>query len=202
MKKILNTEIIEDFRQIVNELDIHEKLSNVNEKDDYSFICSQMDWIEVWINELEEIDVNSNGFHTRTINIAQFILGVDTIITASKNLLDYFQYNTNPLFNSKDIFHQDTNDFLYFKRIRSAFAIHPIDIDIKRTKEKMFAGWVNSIHKDQFNVFIYNQKPNTPALRVTVSKHELIELVAKWYKPIEELTSHFKISNTLSPIKK
>jgi hypothetical protein len=190
--------MIEDFRNVVNEYNIHEVLSDVDGKDDYSFICSQMDWLEAWVNEIEDIDVHSNDFHKRTINIAQFILGVDTIVTASKNLLDYFNYNTEFLYHSNGIFKMDINDFLYFKRIRSGFAIHPIDIDIKRTKEKKFAGWAYSITKDQFEIFIYNQKPNTPAEHVIVKKNELLLLSKKWYDTIENITRHIQQTNGFS----
>jgi len=59
-----------------------------------------MDWIEAWVNELECIKTwNNPSDHRDTVNISQFILGVDMIVTASKNLLEFYQVDIKTLIN-------------------------------------------------------------------------------------------------------
>lgn len=200
MEKKLDTKIIEEFRSIMNDSDNSDVLSDRNGIDDYSFICSQMDWIEAWVNELEKIDIKAEGFHTRTVNQSQLILGVDMIVSASKNLLDYFNYDTAQLEKDKSIFKETITDYKYFRRIRSIFAIHPIDINIKtrKTREKKFASWsANAFRTDEITIFLYSQVPNTPSEEITIERGQLINFSLKWYKELQMLNDYFKYNKTI-----
>ncbi|QFT88090.1 hypothetical protein FIU87_05515 [Bacillus sp. THAF10] len=195
MKK-LSPLYISEFRDLMNYSDYgYRNFSNLNGKDDWGRICSLMDWIEAWVNEIEDINTNKNNRHKDTINIAQFILGIDTIVSAIKHLTDYFNINNKDLLTSKNIFTKEyfTNetDYNYFKKIRTTCAIHPYDIHAGNGK-KYYAGWiVNDFIDDQnFNIFIYHDLFGNRDICLIVKKIELLLFAKAWNNKIIELNNH------------
>mgnify|MGYP006297575791 CR=1 FL=1 len=54
MSKILSEKIIKDFRDLMNESFYGaNNLSDVKGKNDWGLICSQMDWIQMWLKKLK-----------------------------------------------------------------------------------------------------------------------------------------------------
>ncbi|PRS26904.1 hypothetical protein C6W19_24215 [Bacillus sp. RJGP41] len=198
MEKVLNPAYIERFRDLMNYGNYgYKTFSNLNGKDDWALICSHMDWIEAWVNEIEDIKTNGNDKYRDTINIAQFILGIDTIVTATKRTLEYFNINHFNILNSKTIFTKehftDNTDLDYFKKIRSTCAIHPTDIQAGKGK-KFYAGWVvnDMFVGPDFNIFVYHDKTGHEDICLDVKKNELILFAKAWYEKFVDLNLHLE----------
>lgn len=206
MLKILDPSIIDRFRTLMNHRGYaYNQYSDDNGTNYYNLICSQMDWIESWVSEIENITFNfdnASGSYRDTINTAQFILGIDTIITATKSLLDLFKFDYKEIMESKVMLkkevHENLTDFEYFKRIRSSIAIHPTDIFASKTK-KYFASWVSTANvaigwpRDTFVAFIYSSKSDEKdAIELLVNRTQLLHFAAKWYNKIDDLNEHLE----------
>jgi len=194
MNKIFSKKIIEDFRDLMNE-DFYGayNFDDVNGKDDWGLICSQMDWIQMWVEEIENISFNNKSKYRNKINIAQFILGIDTIVNATKCLLNYFDIDYTEVKEEENIisekFYPELDDYTYFKRIRSVCAIHPTDI--KAGDNQFYAGWVNSIG-DDFFIFIYNEDSKEDNEQLKIKKNDLLLFANKWYKKIKDINSYIR----------
>lgn len=196
MNKIFSKKIIQDFRDLMNEgFYGANNLSDVNGKNDWGLICSQMDWIQMWIEEIENISFNNKSKYRNKINITQFILGIDTIVTATKGLLDHFCIDYAELFKEKNIFknkfYPNTTDYDYFRRLRTALAIHPTDIDPPDPNIKYYAGWVYVIG-DEFNITLYNEDAGKENESLKVQRKELLLFANSWYKKIEDINLYLK----------
>lgn len=203
MAKILSKKIIGDFRDLMNEYFYGAyKLTNVKGKNDWGLICSQMDWIQMWVEEIENISFDNKSKYRNKINATQFILGIDTIVTATKKLLDYFKINYTELKNKNNIFkdkyYPEMNDFKYFRIIRTACAIHPNDIKTPNDK-KYYASWVNSIGNEIF-IIIYSEKSEEENETLKVDRYELLLFANKWYEKIKDINSYIRpiIDNYIS----
>lgn len=197
MSKILSEKIIKDFRDLMNEgFYGANNLSDVKGKNDWGLICSQMDWIQMWVKEIENISFNNKSNYRNKINVAQFILGIDTIVTAAKKLLDHFDINYSELENKNNIFKEkyfpEMNDFDYFKNaIRITCAIHPIDIKTPN-KKNFYASWVSS-SGNEIIIFIYSENAEDENESLKVQRKELLLFANDWYKKIEDINLFLKL---------
>lgn len=206
MEKYLTPNLIQEFRELMNVQDFgYNQFSNVNGKDVWGLICSQMDWIEAWVSEIENIDVNAKPANRSSINIAQFILGIDIIVSATKMLLDYFKIDTKEQMQGNHIFSKHNHflyltDYNYFLRIRSSCAVHPNNIEDRKNGRYYYASWIsnNITALDTFTIHIYSDNPDdASAESLEVSKAELINFALNWYQKINLLNIKVKKDLTM-----
>ncbi|MEL9819564.1 hypothetical protein J4W95_13355, partial [Escherichia coli] len=147
----INDTLITDFRDVVNERDfVYSYFINRNGKNQFSPICSCMDWITVSVRYLMNIPEISEDIDIKAMQIYTIISSIDIIVEAVRQLHRIIESDNNfmkwPFKGSVDIFkdkihylsHED--DDSYFKSIRAIFGAHPTNLK-NNYGERLFASW-------------------------------------------------------------
>lgn len=156
------------------------KYQNHNSKDQWSCICSSMDWLDVGMTNidkaLEELNT-SKGLET-CIKFYQYICCIDIVWECIYQLHRVFiNPKTTPFKNQSNIFQRkifDKDDNDYFKEIRSCFGAHAVNLNPRQEFDRKFASW--STHDGtpyEMSVLIYSNIPNSGFEKVTVTVNEL-----------------------------
>ncbi len=188
------------LREKVNETNfILAKYQNYNSKDQWSCICSSMDWIDVGMTNigkaLDELK-NSDGLET-CMKFYQYICCIDIVWGGICQLHRVFiNCDTIPFENDSSAFQMkyfDEDDNRYFEEIRSCFGAHPVELKTKQTGKKKevtrkFASW--SIHygtPQEMSVLIYSNIPNSGFEEVIVTVEELKSFYEKRCQYIQQI---------------
>ena len=121
----MDSKLIDLFREKVNnngaDLILH-RYRNNNGKNQWSIICSAMDWISV------------------VVGVMTFIVCIDVLWEAIQQLHRVLLNTENiPFVNEKSVFQHkkfETTDNKYFKTIRACFATHPVNLKDDFSGEK------------------------------------------------------------------
>ncbi|OFG14535.1 hypothetical protein [Listeria monocytogenes] len=183
--------------------------SDKEKKNLWSKICSCMDWIEVALAGLQEYPQFSKNQNKSSLEFSQFILTIDMLTEAIRNLWLTFS-STNieefPLKNKRNVFNGNTwgkpvNDDIYFKHIRAFFAMHSvngnevsINIDGKKIKVRFFSSWSTKFSEHEFRLRLYSN--NNEAERqyglLKISIQELLEYAYNYYSTLIKLNSEIE----------
>lgn len=216
MKNKFDKNIINDFRHIVNDNNYfvmhhfseYVTINNNEKKNLWSKICSCMDWIEVAISGLQEYpEFNTTDINKGSLEFTQFILTIDMLSEAVKNLWTTFSLAENikqyPLKDNKSTFNgiiwnKSVDDEVYFKHLRAFFGMHSVNgnelqlpINEKKVKVRFFSSWSTSRDGKEFSLIMYSnnkdaEKKYGGQLKITVE--ELINYAYKQYHTLIELS--------------
>lgn len=153
--------LISNFRKFINDSPyVLEAYRNVNDKNQWSCICSCMDWIDV---SIEYIKLNKERIEKKShfdLEIFAYISSIDLISEAVQQLYRVFYKRTDsPFKNDYSVFKdsQKTDDD-YFSHIRAIFGAHPTNIK-KNSDERNFASYPNNLLTNKgFSVILYTNK--------------------------------------------
>ena len=191
--KVLDFKLINIFRDKVNEEEyVFFKYRNVNGEDQWSRICSAMDWITVGMEYIQS--VKEGGRSTQqSMEMYAYISSIDVVWEAIRQLhYVFFQTLDTPFWGEQECFSdkvfQSSDDNHYFKEIRAAFGAHPVDLKVKNggKKEKFFASWSGSF-LGGYDVLLYNGKVGGGYLKMSLDPKELDLFLEKRYSHLKKL---------------
>lgn len=158
---LISNELIKYFRDFINKNNdyLTLKYSNINGKNQWSLICSCIDWIDVAIDYVTNMNLESDNINVRSMLAYSYISAIDIIwesviqlhrVLISKSALPF--KSDFDIFPKVDYIKDDNE---YFKHIRSVFGAHPVNLN---KKGKWFACWPNdtNISEYDFTVILYN----------------------------------------------
>ncbi|EDN7816979.1 hypothetical protein GQS95_14515, partial [Listeria monocytogenes] len=217
MENKFDPKIIKQFRNTINGNNNFIRLhfveysttSDEEKKNLWSKICSCMDWIEVAITGLQEYPQFSKNQNKSSLEFSQFILTIDMLTEAIRNLWLTFSSTSIeefPLKSKRNVFNGITwgkpvNDDIYFKHIRAFFAMHSvngnevsINIDGKKIKVRFFSSWSTKFSENEFRLHLYSN--NNEAERqyglLKISIQELLEYAYNYYSTLIKLNSEIE----------
>lgn len=188
---------ITNFRNIVNGNDqfVYHTYINNSGKDQWSLICSSMNWITVAIKYLEKFPQLDTNPDVKGMQIYSLISSIDIVIEAVMQLYRVFfetKINKLPLKDRSTIFKKyvftDMDDDDYFKQIRACFGAHPVNLEgvNKNKKEnRLFASWPYQDRCDNgidLQVQLYSNDPDTPDAIFGLSIKELMKYLESRYE--------------------
>ena len=115
-----------------------------NGKNDFSAICSAMDWIEVAVDYINELTLSKDRSNIMSMKVFSFIMAVDMIysgITTMHRVILNTSAKETPFDECHDIFNLKKSDNKHFKELRAAFGAHPTDLYGETKKETRYASW-------------------------------------------------------------
>ena len=146
----LDMELCMQFRDKVNENDlVYHIYRNRDGKDQWSIICSAMDWIEVVADSIDSSALSLKNDNASSVKLMTFVVCIDVLWEAVQQLHRVFvDAKTIPFKDDDSVFFKKQfpmKDNQYFKTIRACFATHPINLNDHFTddkqKEQRYAGW-------------------------------------------------------------
>lgn len=191
----IDASLIGSFREKVNSNSnfILNTYRNRNNKDQWSIICSCMDWISVSVRFLSSKTSFDDDIDSRVMELFSVISAVD-IILESVNQLHRVLFNTNevPFQADNTIFKNNQlnlpdND--YFKELRAMFGAHPVNLNHKNGK-RWYASWPNQSFFSKDNIFeirLYSNELNVPDLHFGININEIESFAIKHYEYLNTL---------------
>ncbi|MEO2211035.1 hypothetical protein ABGV40_09220 [Paenibacillus amylolyticus] len=202
IKISLDYNLITEFRNVVNEHEFYiGLLRDSNGKNKWNLVCSCMDWISVVAGSLHKLyDFNSDKF-TVTLNLMQYITSVDILSEAITQLYRVIKGNDlHPLKTDKSIFKQENStDDNYFKHLRAAFGIHPINLTSKdgtnKNNNRYFASWTSNgwFYEGTFSVVLYSNDPYEEDSVLELDLWDINKYALSRYNLLYDLISEVKI---------
>lgn len=179
----MTTELNKVLREKINETDfILAKYQNHNSKDQWSCICSAMDWIDVGMTNinkcLEELN-NSEGLET-CMKFYQYICCIDMVWESICQLHRVFIDNkTIPFKGDSKIFKRkvfNVDDNNYFKEIRACFGAHSVNLNPNEKFGLKFASWSTHFGSPQtMSILLYSNIPGDSFVQLEVTVESLKE---------------------------
>ncbi len=223
--------IIRDFRKTVtgnnsfvrHHFTEYPQLKDNNKKNLWSKICACMDWIDVSITGLQEYpSFNTKDINKGALEFAQFILTIDMVSEAIKNLWMTFSLaediNNYPFKDDKKIFNgviwgKSVDDDTYFKHLRAFFGMHSVNgnevnvpIDGEQIKVRFFSSWSTSRDGENFSLTIYSNNKQAEKKYggiLLIKVEELLSYASMRYQSLSELSKEIKLfySKTIANIR-
>ncbi len=163
---------------------IRAKYENHNGKDEFSVICSVMDWLDVGLTNMDRAleELQHSDRLVRCMKFYQYIWCIDVIWECVCQLQRVFINEKLPLRGDSSVFNRkyyDKDDNAYFKEIRACFGAHSVKLDEDENGYRKFASWSGSIDNQEFSVSIYSNNPNAEYRQVCVTISELQLFIEK-----------------------
>lgn len=186
-------ELINKFRDKVNSYDfVFFKYQNVNGRDQWSCICSAMDWITVAIEYINDVRTGKRSYQ-QSMEMYAYISSIDVVWEAVQQIHRVlFHTNKIPFSNDRKCFmnkilDQDDND--YFKTIRACFGAHPVNLNFKgkNGNEKFFASWSGTSLGGDYDVLLYSNIVDKGFRTMPLKIEELHKFLDKRYKYLNRL---------------
>jgi hypothetical protein len=143
--------LINQFREKVNEFGIVMHLyRNIKGKNQWSIICSAMDWISVTAEAIDPTNFTRSNDNSSSLKLMNYIFCIDILWEAIQQLHRVFFDTQDTPFDAENTIFQDkpfpsTSDNQYFKTLRACFASHPVNLHDYFTgeekKERRYASW-------------------------------------------------------------
>lgn len=188
---MMDFELIDEFRNKVNERDfVLFKYRDVNGKDQWSCICSAMDWITVSMEYIADVKSGKRGYQ-QSMEMYAYISSIDVVWEAVQQLHRVFFQTAKIPFNDEHecfvdrILNQDDNR--YFKTIRASFGAHPVNLDGEEKNEKFFASWSGAFLGGDYNVLLYSNKVGKGFRTMRLRVEELNKFLEKRYNHLNQL---------------
>lgn len=193
----LDMELCMQFRDKVNENDlVYHIYRNRDGKDQWSIICSAMDWIDVVADSIDSSTLSLKNDNASSVKLMTFVVCIDVLWEAVQQLHRVFiDSNTIPFEDDDSVFVKKQfpmKDNQYFKTIRACFATHPINLNDHFTddkqKERRYAGWSSGgLGGSDFSAPLYSNIPGEEAIFFDIRISELMEFAQKRYEYLEEI---------------
>lgn len=193
----LDMELCMQFRDKVNENDlVYHIYRNRDGKDQWSIICSAMDWIEVVADSIDSSALSLKNDNASSVKLMTFVVCIDVLWEAVQQLHRVFvDAKTIPFKDDDSVFIKKQfpmKDNQYFKTIRACFATHPINLNDHFTddkqKEQRYAGWSSGgLGDGDFSVPLYSNIPGEEAIFFDIRISELMGFAQKRYEYLKEI---------------
>lgn len=193
----MDMELCMQFRDKVNENDlVYHIYRNRDGKDQWSIICSAMDWIEVVADSIDSSALSLKNDNASSVKLMTFVVCIDILREAIQQLHRVFiDSNTIPFEDDDSVFVKkqfSMKDNQYFKTIRACFATHPINLNGHFTddkqKERRYAGWSSGgLGGSDFSVPLYSNIPGEEAIFFDIRISELMGFAKKRYEYLNEI---------------
>lgn len=196
----INDKAIVHFRNTINSNNnfVLNTYLNKNGKDQWSLICSSMNWITVAIRYLENFPALDTDPDIKAMQVYSIISSIDIVVEAILQLHRViFDCKDKQLpFRDKNHIFKKTvftklNDDDYFKQIRACFGAHPVNLNATNSnnkEERLFASWPYRGHFNNdtdLQVQLYSNDPDTPDTTFGLSIKELIKYLKSRYEYID-----------------
>ena len=195
----MDSKLIDLFREKVNnngaDLILH-RYRNNNGKNQWSIICSAMDWISVVVGEIDVRKLSKKNNNDSSIRVMTFIVCIDVLWEAIQQLHRVLLNTENiPFVNEKSVFQHkkfETTDNKYFKTIRACFATHPVnlkdDFSGEKKVEQRYASWSGGgFGKGDFSVILYSNQPDKNPEFLDIYFSELLRFAEQRYAYLSNL---------------
>lgn len=194
--------LINRFHEEVNDRDlVLQMYHNRDGKDQWSIICSAMDWIDVVVEEIDVCKLSRGNDNESSIRLMTFIMCIDVLWEAIQQLSRvFFGTGSIPFSDDNSIFEHKlfpTTDNAYFKTIRACFAAHPVNLNDRfggtKEKEHWYASWSGGkFGEGDFSAFLYSNKPHERSILFSVQFNELIAFAQKRYNYLNDLIDEIR----------
>lgn len=191
--------LITDFRDVVNEGEFaYSYFINRNGKNQFSPICSCMDWISVSVRYLMNFPELSEDIDVKAIQVYSLISSIDItvealqqlhrIIESDPKLTNWPFRNSVSSFKNKTPYLSSEDDDTYFKSIRAIFGAHPTNLK-NIHGERLFASWphFHAFNENDFTISLYNNKHGIDDVIFGIKFDELITYVESRYNYLATL---------------
>lgn len=188
--------LADKFREKVNECDmVYHIYHNRNGRNQWSIICSAMDWLDVVVGEIDISRLDRANDNQSSIKMITFISCIDVLWEAIQQLHRVFVSTSSLPFHTDSTVFTDklyeSSDNEYFKTIRACFSAHPVNLNDRFNggeKERRYASWSGGGfgHKD-FSVILYSNKVGCDTITLDISFSELMDFAQKRYQYLEDL---------------
>lgn len=195
--KSMNSKLINDFRLKVNEHDyVYQMYHNRNGKDQWSIICSAMDWIEVVVEEIDKKKLVRKNDNISSIKMMTVLNCIDVLWEAIQQLHRvFFATPCIPFDKDASVFSHklfSACDNVYFKTIRACFSAHPVNLQDNfsgnEPKERRYASWSGGgFGEGDFSVILYSNRIGYDPIFLNIYFDELIEFAEKRYKYLQKI---------------
>ena len=195
----MDSKLIDYFREKIYDNGanlIQRKYCNNNGKNQWSIICSAMDWISVVVGEIDVKKLSYENDNDSSIRVMTFIVCIDVLWEAIQQLHRVL-FNTQkiPFAEEKSVFlHKlfETTDNEYFKTIRACFATHPVnlkdDFSGEKNEERRYASWSGGGFGDgDFSVILYSNQPDRESESLNIYFAELFQFAEQRYAYLNNL---------------
>lgn len=195
----VSMDLINRFRERANRSRfVYNKYINHGGKNQWSIICSAMDWISVAITYLEKhpIPENVQNDNIYSVNVFTYISCVDMVLEAVKQLNEVLtgENKKYPFDGVKTIFENNlycADDNKYFKTIRACFGAHPVNLKDNFSSneiEQRYASWSgNRFANGGLAVLLYSNEPEKLPLQFDIYFKEIRKFLGRTYGYLEEL---------------
>ena len=179
---------------------IRAKYENHNGKDEFSVICSVMDWLDVGMANMDRAleELQHSDRLVRCMKFYQYIWCIDVIWECICQLQRVIINEKLPLKGDSSVFNRkyyDKDDNAYFKEIRACFGAHSVKLDEDENGYRKFASWSGSIDNQEFSVSIYSNNPNAEYRQVCVTISELQLFIEKRCQYIQTILNTIEKEN-------
>lgn len=195
----MDSKLIDLFREKVNDNGadfVLHRYRNINGKNQWSIICSAMDWISVVVDEIDVKKLSYKNDNDSSIRVMTFIVCIDVLWEAIQQLHRVL-FNTQeiPFVEEKSVFRHklfETTDNEYFKTIRACFATHPVnlkdDFSGEKKAERRYASWSGGGFGDgDFSVILYSNQPDRESKYLNIYFSELFQFAEQRYAYLNNL---------------
>lgn len=196
----LDFSLIEDFRDVVNEGEFaYHYFINKDGKNQFSPICSCMDWISVSIRYIKNFPAFSDDIDVKAMQFYSLISSIDIVVEAvmqlhriimneGKKLQKWPFKGSTYIFNDKVEYLFNKDDDSYFSEIRSIFGAHPTNLR-NDNGEGLFASWPHPhpFNMNDFTVSIYSNRPGRDDVIFGIKIDEVLNYLNERYSHLAEL---------------
>lgn len=217
----LDYSLIEDFRDVVNEGEFaYHYFINKDGKNQFSPMCSCMDWISVSIRYIKHFPAFSDDIDVKAMQFYSLISSIDIVVEAitqlhriimneGKKLQKWPFKGSSYIFTDKVKYLSNKDDDGYFGEIRSIFGAHPTNLR-NDNGEGLFASWPHPhpFNMNDFTVSIYSNRPGNDDVIFGIKIDEVLQYLNERYLYIAELKNvlleirenhHEKLSKIIIP---
>lgn len=130
----------------------------------WSIICSAMDWVDVVVEEIDTSKLCSKNDNASSIKMMTFINCIDVLWESIQQLHRViFDPRSIPFQDDSSVFTDklyESSDNEYFKTIRACFSAHPVNLNDRfngEGKEQRYASWSGGgFGCKDFSVMLYS----------------------------------------------
>ncbi len=193
---LFNVGLIRQFRDQFNEGDFgYLRYKNRNGKDDFSAICSSIDWIEVAIDYMIDFRISRSRDNKMSMDILTLIMAVDMVFSCINTMHKViFIQNEVPFNECRDVFKKSKSDNRHFQNLRAAFGVHPTDLNRIVKGEVKYSSWsvISPDERYDYVVWLYSSIPDIMSESYGLNVDELIRFAQIRYEYLEVLTKDLK----------
>jgi len=209
----MDSELINKFRDKVNSNGfVLFKYRDIKGKDQWSCICSAMDWITVAMEYIADVKTGKRSYK-QSIEMYAYISSIDVVWEAIQQLHRVlFQTDKVPFKNECECFFDkilEHDDNAYFKTIRASFGAHPVNLKGEKEGEKYFASWSGAFLGEDYSVLLYSNIVGNGFRTLYLRIKELNKFLDTRYNYLNQLMDEidrqyeeFKIGMKNTPIKR